>query len=61
MSATSSDGTEEPTTPDLDEAGVDRAQIRAMLDLSPEDRLRVSEEWLDSLLSIRERNEQPGR
>jgi hypothetical protein len=31
---------DEPTEPDLDENGVDRAQIREMLALTPEERLR---------------------
>ncbi len=44
-------------SPDIDEAGVDRAQIRAMLALSPEDRLRVVEEYVDSVLAIRTANE----
>jgi hypothetical protein len=42
-----------PAPPDIDEAGVDRAQIRAMLDLSPEDRLRVVEEFVESVGVIR--------
>lgn len=50
-------GQDEPASPAIDEAGVDRAQIRAMLDLSPEDRLRVVEAFLDSVLAIRGANE----
>jgi hypothetical protein len=50
-------GQDEPASPGIDEAGVDRAQIRAMLDLSPEDRLRVVEAFLDSVLAIRRANE----
>ncbi len=50
-----------PVPPDIDEAGVDRAQIRAMLDRSPEERLQVAQEWLDSLLSIRKLNERGNR
>jgi hypothetical protein len=46
-----------PAAPDIDEAGVDRAQIRAMLALSPEDRLRLVEEFLDSLAETKEANE----
>lgn len=40
----------------IDENGVDRAQIRAMLALSPEERLKRVEEFVESLLEIRERN-----
>jgi hypothetical protein len=39
MSAPLSSADDEPAAPDIDEAGIDRAQIRAMLDLSPEERL----------------------
>ena len=42
--------------PDIDENGVDRAQIRAMLALTPEERLRRIEEFVDSALEIRELN-----
>ena len=41
---------------EIDENGVDRAQIRAMLALSPEERLRRVEEFVESVLEIRERN-----
>jgi hypothetical protein len=40
----------------IDENGVDRAQIRAMLALSPEERLKRVEEFVQSVLEIRERN-----
>ena len=46
-----------PCEPDVDENGVDRAQIRAMLALSPEQRLKRVEEFVESLESIRKRNE----
>ncbi len=46
-----------PDAPDIDENGVDRAQIRHMLRLSPEERLRRVEEFVDSVLEIREINE----
>jgi hypothetical protein len=46
-----------PVEPDIDENGVDRAQIRAMLRLSPEERLRKVEEFVESMLEIRELNE----
>ncbi len=42
--------------PDLDSAGVDRAQIRAMLALTPEERLRRVEELVESILEVRELN-----
>ena len=41
---------------DVDADGVDRAQIRAMLALSPEERLRCVEELVESILEIRELN-----
>jgi hypothetical protein len=46
-----------PTEPDIDENGVDRAQIRAMLALTPEERLRRVEEFVESAMKIRELNE----
>ena len=46
----------EPGAPDIDMNGVDRAQIRAMLALTPEERLRKVEEFLDSALEIRNLN-----
>ena len=46
-----------PSEPDVDASGVDRAQIRAMLRLEPEERLRRVEEFLASALEIRELNE----
>ena len=51
-------GTETPTPPlvDIDANGVDRAQIRAMLDLTPEERLRKVEDFTRGLLEIRDRN-----
>ena len=45
-----------PVTPDIDANGVDRAQIRAMLRLTPEERLRFVEEFVESALEIRELN-----
>ena len=42
--------------PDIDENGVDRAQIRAMLRLTPEERLRFVEEFVEAALEIRELN-----
>jgi hypothetical protein len=43
-------------TPDIDEDGVDRAQIRAMLALSPGERLKRVEEFVEAALEIRELN-----
>ena len=45
-----------PAPPDIDENGVDREQIRAMLRLTPEERLRYVEEFVESALEIRELN-----
>lgn len=45
-----------PRPPDIDADGVDRAQIRAMLSLSPEERLRYVQEFVDAAQAIRERN-----
>ena len=45
-----------PAEPDIDAAGVDRVQIRAMLALTPEERLRRVEEFVESALEIRELN-----
>lgn len=52
------DPTGEPQTsgPDIDASGVDRAQIRAMLALTPEGRLRRVEEFVEAALEIRELN-----
>jgi hypothetical protein len=52
----------QPAEPDIDENGVDRAQIRAMLALTPEERLRKVEGFIESMLEIRELNaERPVR
>lgn len=45
-----------PAEPDIDENGVDRAQIRAMLALTPEERLRRVQEFVESAMEIRELN-----
>ena len=47
-----------PVVPDIDDNGVDRAQIRAMLALTPAERLRKAEEFLASALEIRSLNDQ---
>jgi len=57
MRASASGGEPTPPEPDIDENGVDRAQIRAMLALTPEERLRRVEEFVESALEIRELNE----
>jgi hypothetical protein len=45
-----------PAAPDIDQDGVDRAQIRAMLALTPEERLRRVEEFVEAALEIRDLN-----
>jgi hypothetical protein len=46
---------ERPST--ADENGVDRAQIREMLRLTPEQRLERIQDFVESVLAIRELNE----
>jgi hypothetical protein len=46
----------DPAEPDIDENGVDRAQIREMLDLTPAARLLVVENLADSIAEIRRLN-----
>ena len=50
---------DEPAEPDIDESGVDRAQIRAMLALTPEERLRRVEGFIQSAFELRELNAKP--
>jgi len=45
-----------PAAPDIDENGVDRAQIRAMLALTPAERLLVIQNLADSIAEIRRLN-----
>lgn len=45
-----------PAAPDIDSDGVDRAQIRAMLALTPEERLHRAQEFIEAALAIRELN-----
>ena len=45
-----------PVEPDLDDAGVDLAQIREMLDLTPAERLLVAQNLADSIAEIRALN-----
>lgn len=56
MSAGPSPEDASPAAPDVDENGVDRAQIRAMLRLMPEERLRYVEEFVEAALEIRDIN-----
>jgi len=46
----------EPALPEIDDAGVDRAQIREMLALSPRERLLVIQNLADSIAEIRRLN-----
>jgi hypothetical protein len=45
-----------PCEPDIDEIGVDRAQIRQMLDLTAAERMLVIENLADSIAEIRRLN-----
>lgn len=47
----------DPKAPDIDENGVDRAQIREMLALTPEERLKRVVDFVEAALEIRELNE----
>lgn len=49
------DSTPVPCEPDIDENGVDRAQIREMLALTPLQRLLVIQNLADSIADIRRR------
>jgi hypothetical protein len=42
--------------PDIDAEGVDRGQIRSMLALTPEQRLRRLQEYVESISAIRDLN-----
>jgi len=54
---TRADASPQTDRPDVDENGVDRAQIREMLRLTPEERLRRVEAFVEAALEIRELNE----
>jgi len=56
MTSESADTNPDPSSPDVDDNGVDLAQIRAMLALAPEERLRTVEEFVEAALEIRELN-----
>ena len=45
-----------PVEPDLDESGVDLAQIRQMLELTPAERLLMIQNLVDSVAEIRALN-----
>lgn len=47
----------DPCEPDLDENGVDLAQIRAMLDLTPAERLTCAARFAAALHALRECND----
>jgi hypothetical protein len=47
----------DPCEPDIDENGVDLAQVRAMLDLTPAERLSQVARFASALLEIRARND----
>ena len=57
MAPSSAAETADSQRPDINADGIDRAQIRAMLALAPEERLRRVEEFVQSALEIRELNE----
>ena len=46
-----------PREPDIDENGVDLAQIRAMLERKPGERLALVAEFINALAAARARNE----
>jgi hypothetical protein len=62
MSDVPADSAAVPCEPDIDENGVDLAQVRQMLDLTPAERLTRMAEFMNSLLTVRALNgtRQPG-
>ena len=58
MATELSDEASTPSPPDIDENGVDRAQIRAMLALSPEERLARVQAFMESVFEIQEASEE---
>jgi hypothetical protein len=48
----------EAEDPVFDDNGVDLAQVRRMLALAPEERLRLMQDFVESILEIRELNEE---
>jgi pyocin large subunit-like protein len=61
MAATPADQTALHEQIAVDDNGIDRAQIRRMLDLTPEERLRRVQEFAEAVLGIRELNEKATR
>ena len=62
MSDMRADSAPVPCEPDIDENGVDLAQVRQMLDLTPAERLSRIAEFMNALLAVRALNgtRQPG-
>jgi hypothetical protein len=60
MTSTTPRDPDAPAEPDIDDQGVDRGQIRDMLALQPEERLRRLEELVTGILEIRALNEDRG-
>lgn len=56
MTDTDRDAALVPCEPDVDASGVDLAQIRAMLDLEPAQRLAWVTEFMNSLIATRAPN-----
>jgi len=56
MTESTAPGGSEPALPEIDEDGVDRAQIREMLALSPQERLLVIQNLAGSIAEIRRLN-----
>jgi len=50
------DGSDLPHPPDIDPNGVDRAQIREMLELTPAERMLVIQNLADAIAEIRKLN-----
>jgi hypothetical protein len=53
------DAHSDPPQPDIDSAGVDRSQIRAMLALTPEQRLNRVAQFIGSLRALRPVDDDP--
>jgi hypothetical protein len=50
------DDNEDFPMPEIDENGVDRSQIRALLRLTPVERLRRAEQFLEETMQVWEQN-----
>lgn len=55
--AEAADGAQIPREPDIDESGVDLAQIRQMLNLTPAERLSTIARFTGSLIALRSPDE----